>query len=54
MTLNPITQNKPRVDFRGDPVVLRIHLPMRGTWVRILVQEDPTYLMAAKPLCHNY
>ena len=40
MTLNPITQNKPRVDFRGDPVVLRIHLPMRGTWVRILVQED--------------
>ena len=33
---------------------LRVHLPMRGTWVRSLVREDPTCLGAAKPVHHNY
>ena len=33
---------------------LRIHLPMQGTWVRVLVQEDPTCCRATKPMCHNY
>ena len=33
---------------------LRIHLPMQGTWVRALVQEDPTCHGATKPMCHNY
>ena len=33
---------------------LRIHLPMQGTWVRALVQEDPTCLGATKPVRHNY
>ena len=33
---------------------LRIHLPMQGTWVRALVQEDPTCRGANKPVCHNY
>ena len=33
---------------------LRIRLPMQGTWVRALVQEDPTCHGATKPVCHNY
>ena len=33
---------------------LRIHLPMQGTRVRALVQEDPTCHRATKPVCHNY
>ena len=33
---------------------LRIRLPVRGTWVRSLLWEDPTCLKAAKPMCHNY
>ena len=33
---------------------LRIHLPMQGTRVRALVQEDPTCRGATKPLHHNY
>ena len=33
---------------------LRIHLPMQGTWVRALVQEDPTCRSATKPVRHNY
>ena len=33
---------------------LRICLPMQGTWVRALVQEDPTCSGATKPVCHNY
>ena len=27
---------------------------MQGTWVRALVQEDPTCLRATKPVHHNY
>ena len=33
---------------------LRIRLPMQGTRVRALVQEDPTCRGATKPVCHNY
>ena len=33
---------------------LRIHLPMQGTWVQALVQEDPTCRGATKPVRHNY
>ena len=33
---------------------LRIHLPMQGTQVRTLVQEDPTCREATKPMRHNY
>ena len=33
---------------------LRICLPMQGTRVRSLVQEDPTCHGATKPMCHNY
>ena len=33
---------------------LRIRLPMQGTWVRVLVREDPTCHGATKPVCHNY
>ena len=33
---------------------LRIHLPMQGTWVRVLVQEDPECHGATKPVRHNY
>ena len=33
---------------------LRIRLPMQGTWVRALVQEDPTCRGAAKPVHRNY
>ena len=42
--------------YRTSVVVqwLRIHLPMQGTWVQALVQEDPTCRGATKPMCHNY
>ena len=33
---------------------LRIRLPMQGTQVRALVQEDPTRRGATKPVSHNY
>ena len=33
---------------------LRIRLPMQGTWVRALVQEDPTCHGATKPVRHSY
>ena len=33
---------------------LRICLPMQGTWVQSLVQEDPTCCRATKPVLHNY
>ena len=32
----------------------RICLPMMGTWIPSLVQEDSTCLGAAKPMSHNY
>ena len=42
--------------YRTSLVVqwLRIHLPMQGTRVRALVQEDPTCHGATKPVRHNY
>ena len=33
---------------------LRIRLPMQGTRVQSLVQEDPTCRGSTKPMCHNY
>ena len=33
---------------------LRIRLPMRETWVRSLVQKDPTCHGPAKPMSNNY
>ena len=33
---------------------LRIRLPMHGTWVGALVQEDPTCRGTTKPVHHNY
>ena len=33
---------------------LRIRLPMQGTRLRALAQEDPTHHGATKPVCHNY
>ena len=33
---------------------LRIRLPMQGTRVRALAQEDPTCRRATKPVRHNY
>ena len=33
---------------------LRIQLPVQETWVRSLVQEDPTCRGTAKPVSHNY
>ena len=33
---------------------LGVCLPMQGTWVRSLVQEDPTCRGATEPVHHNY
>ena len=45
-----------KVDKEASLVVqwLRIRLPIQGTWVRALVQEDPTCCGATKPVHHNY
>ena len=32
----------------------RISLPMQGTWVSSLVQEDPTCRGVTEPMCRNY
>ena len=43
-----------RVWLYGTSLVVqwfRIHLPMQGTWVQSLVQEDPTCHGATKPSC---
>ena len=48
---------KQKKKVRGtSPVApwLRIHLPMQGTRVRALLQEDPTCRRATKPVRHNY
>ena len=42
---------------RGTSLVaqwLRICLPMQGTRIQSLVQEDPTCRGTTKPVCHNY
>ena len=33
---------------------LREHLPVQGTWLPSLVQEDSACCAVAKPMCHNY
>ena len=46
-----------QIKRRGTSLVahwLRICLPIQGTRVRSLVQEDPTYRGATKPMHHNY
>ena len=40
-------------DFSGGPVV-NTHLPMQGTWVWSLVQEDATCHRATKPVSRHY
>ena len=40
-------------DFPAGPGVKNL-LPVEGTWVRSLVQEDPTYRRATKPVSHSY
>ena len=50
-------RSKVKIVFTGVSLVvqwLRIRLPMQGTRVRALVQEDPTHHGATKPVCHNY
>ena len=33
---------------------IRLHLPMQGTQVQSLIQEDPTCRRATEPMCLNY
>ena len=43
--------------YNGTSLVvqwLRIHLPVQGSRVQALVQEDPTCLRATKPMCYHY
>ena len=50
-------KNKTKVDREGTSLVaqwLGIRLPMQGTRVRALAQEDPTCRGATKPVRHNY
>ena len=49
-------ENLLKATREGSPggAVLRIRLPMQGTWVEALVPEDPTCCRAMKPVCHNY
>ena len=52
-----IRETQIETTMRGASLVvqwLRIRLPMQGTRVRALVQEDPTCHRATKPVCHNY
>ena len=47
--------SKPPLGFPGVVAQwLRIRLPMQGTRVQALVQEDPTCRGATKPVRHNY
>ena len=51
-TINEI-KNSLEGGFPGGAVV-KICLPMQGTWVQALVQEDSTCRGATKPVGHNY
>ena len=57
---NPKKQKQNKTMFKtsaGASLVvqwLRIRLPLQGTQVRALVQEDPTCHRATKPVHHNY
>ena len=47
---------KLKINKKGTSLVaqwIRIHLPMQGTWVRSLVQKDPTCHGATKPVSHS-
>ena len=51
-----LSLNSPLEDRLGTSLMvqwLRICLPMQGTWVRSLVQEDPTCRRATKPVHQN-
>ena len=53
----PDRLKKKKKPFWGtSPVIqwIRIHLPVEGTRVQSLDQEDSTCLGATKPMCHNY
>ena len=57
IALNVKGLNSPIKRHTGTSLVvqwLRVRLPMQGTGVRALVQEDPTCHGATKPVCHNY
>ena len=46
-----------KISTEGTSLVvqwLRIHLPMQGTWVWSLVQEDATWHRATKPVCRKH
>ena len=46
-----------RTSTLGASVVtqwLRICLPMQGTWIWFLIQEEPSCCRANTPICHNY
>ena len=52
-----LKKKKKEKKLEGLPWVaqwLRIYLPMQGTLVQALVQEDPTRCGATKPVHHNY
>ena len=51
--LEPVLRNG-RGHHSEKPAHLRIRLPMQGTRVQSLVQEDPTCRGATGPVCHNY
>ena len=54
---NARTSEEFKISFIGTSLVtqwLRICLPMQGTWVQSLVQEDPTCHGGTKPVPHNY
>ena len=46
------TEVSPRTSLLAQWI--RSCLPMQGTWVQFLVQEDPTCLRATKPVWNNY
>ena len=55
--LNQLEKEEQKSPNVGPSLVaqwLRICLPMQGTQVRALVQEDPTCRGATKPVHHNY
>ena len=57
VTFNLTLENLTLENLTGTSLVvqwLRICLPMQGTWVRSLVQEDPPCHGATKPVHHNY
>ena len=54
-SVDQVHEERRRKHSRTSLVVqwLRIHLPVQGTWVPSLVQEDPTRWEATKLPCHS-